>query len=244
MSCFVRVTTTIRIPKGSHAQYSVKVLTQKKKRMDQFFLVLATLLIPTAGAQSPTTQLRFYNSTTELPHDNRIALRGTTVLLECRVTPHQQQIHYQWTCPHPPCDGEYRKVYNNLILIVATAKTGGLYKCTPTPHGSEVSATLVVQTSLTQGTLALYNRSKLLLQNTLITDPQQTPNGLVCTGRSGEAPRFRFDGGATIHGSRQGQSTTVQSSQLNQNGRYVCYDGGREWHFHIYFNNGELHLIY
>ena len=103
------------------------------------------------GAQGPTTQLRFYNSATQLPHNNRIAPRGTTVLLECRVTPHQQQIHYQWTCPHPPCDGEYRKVYNNLILIVATATTGGQYKCTPTPHGNEVSATLTVQTSLSQG---------------------------------------------------------------------------------------------
>ena len=106
-----------------------------------------------AGTRSSTTQLRFYNSTTQLPHNNRIAPRGTTVLLECRVTPHQRhcKIHYSWTCPQPPCDGEYRKVYNNLILIVATATTGGQYTCTPTPHGNEVSATLTVLTSLTQG---------------------------------------------------------------------------------------------
>ena len=103
------------------------------------------------GAQSPTTQLRFHNSTTELPYNNRIVPRGTTVLLECRVTPHQQQIHYNWTCPHPPCDGEYRKVYNNLILIIANTTTGGQYKCTPTPHGKEVSVALIVQTSLPQG---------------------------------------------------------------------------------------------
>ena len=89
------------------------------------------------------------------------------------------------------------------------------------------------------GTLALYNRNKLLLQNTLITDPQQIPNGLVCTiGMSGK-PRFRFEDGTTILGRRQGQSTTVQSSQLNQNGRYVCFEGGREMSFYIYFNNGE-----
>jgi hypothetical protein len=91
----------------------------------------------------------------------------------------------------------------------------------------------------TAGTLTLFNSSKLLLQNTLITDPQQIPNGLVCTtGRDGGA-RFRFEDGTTIHGRRQGQSTTVQSSQLNQNGRYVCSGGGREWPFYIYFNNGE-----
>ena len=93
------------------------------------------------------------------------------------------------------------------------------------------------------GALALYNRSKLLLQNTLITDPQQIPNGLVCTtGRNGGVPRFRFEDGTTIHGRRRGQSTTVQSLQLNQNGRYLCLDGGREWPFYIrfYFNNGEL----
>jgi hypothetical protein len=90
------------------------------------------------------------------------------------------------------------------------------------------------------GTLALYNRSKRLLQNTLITDPKQIPNGLVCTtGRSGGVGRFRFEDGTTILGRRQGQSTTVQSSQLNQNGRYVCFDGGRERSFYIYFNNGE-----
>ena len=90
------------------------------------------------------------------------------------------------------------------------------------------------------GNLALYNRRKRLLQNTLITDPQQIPNGLVCTtSMSGGEARFRFEGGSTIHGRRQGQSTTVQSSQLNQNGRYVCFDGGREWSFHIYFSNGE-----
>ena len=103
------------------------------------------------GAQSPTTQLRFYNSTTQLPYNNRIVPRGTTVLLECRVTPHQQQTHYNWTCPRPPCDGEYRKVYNNLILIVATTTTSGQYKCTPTPHRNQVSATLTIQTSLSQG---------------------------------------------------------------------------------------------
>ena len=111
--------------------------------------IMYVLSIPTE-AQTPTTQLRFYNSTTQLPHNNRIVPRGTTVLLECRVTPHQQQIHYQWTCPHPSCDGEYRKVYNNLILIVATDTTSGRYKCTTTPHGSEVSATLTVRTSLAQ----------------------------------------------------------------------------------------------
>ena len=94
------------------------------------------------------------------------------------------------------------------------------------------------------GALALYNRRKLLLQNTLITDPQQIPNGLVCTtGRSGGVGRFRFEDGTTILGSRQGQSTTVQTSQLNQNGRYVCFDVGREWTFSIYFNNHcELHI--
>ena len=94
------------------------------------------------------------------------------------------------------------------------------------------------------GSLALYNRSKLLLQNTLITDPQQIPNGLVCTTSwgGGEA-RFRFEDGTTILGSRGGQSTTVQSSQLNQNGRYVCYDGGREWPLYIYFNNGEYTIL-
>ena len=107
--------------------------------------------LDSTGAQVLTAQLRFYTSTAQLPHNNRIVPRGTTVLLECRVTPHQQQIHNQWTCPHPPCDGEYRKVYNNLILIVATATTSGQYKCTPTAHGSEVSATLTVQTSLSQG---------------------------------------------------------------------------------------------
>ena len=219
------------------------------------------------GAQSPTTQLIFYNSTTQLPYNNRIVPRGTTVLLECRVTPHQQQIHYQWTCPHPPCDGEYRKVYNNLILIVATPTTSGRYKCTPTPHGNEVSNTLTAQTSFAQGkmptvycietlyhnicppsstsigTLALYNRSKLLLQNTLISDPQQIPNGLVCTTSvSGGLVRFRSEGGTTILGSRQGESTTVESSQLNQNGRYVCFEGKRERPFYIYFNNSELNL--
>ena len=95
------------------------------------------------------------------------------------------------------------------------------------------------------GSLALYNRSKLLLQNTLITDPQQIPNGLVCTtSRSGGLGRFRFEDGTAIHGRRQGQSTTVQRSQLNQNGQYLCFDGGREWSFHIYFNNGEYsHLL-
>jgi hypothetical protein len=116
-----------------------------------FSVLLLAVSTRTTGAQSPTTQLRFYNSTTQLPYNNRIAPRGTTVLLECRVTPHQQQIHYQWTCPHPPCDGEYRKVYNNLILIVATPTTSGRYKCTPTPHGNEVSATLTVQTPLAPG---------------------------------------------------------------------------------------------
>jgi hypothetical protein len=101
-----------------------------------------------------------------------------------------------------------------------------------------------VQKSLPQGTLALYNRnnSKLLLRNTLITDPQKIPNGLVCTtGVSGGVGRLRFEDGTTILGSRQGQSAPVQSSKLNQNGRYVCFDGGREWPFYIYFNNyGEL----
>ena len=93
------------------------------------------------------------------------------------------------------------------------------------------------------GTLALYNKSKLLLRNTLITDPQQIPNGLVCTNSmSGGIGRFRFEGGTAIQGSRQGQSTTVQRSQLNQNGPYVCYDGGREQPFHIYFSNGEYIL--
>ena len=91
------------------------------------------------------------------------------------------------------------------------------------------------------GSLALYNRSKLLIQNTLITDPQQIPNELVCTSEvSGGVGRFRFEDGTITQDRRQGQSTIVQSSQLNQNGRYVCFDGGREWPFHIYFNNGEL----
>ena len=89
------------------------------------------------------------------------------------------------------------------------------------------------------GTLALYSRSKLLLQNTLITDPQQIPNGLVCTSSVSGGARFRFKGGYTILGRRQGQSTTVQSSHLNHNGRYVCFDGRKEWPFYIYFNNGE-----
>ena len=90
------------------------------------------------------------------------------------------------------------------------------------------------------GSLALYNRSKLLLQNTLITDPQQIPNGLVCTTSvSGGLGRFRFEDGTIIHGRRQGQSTTVQSSQLNQNGRYTCFDGGKEQPFYIYFGNCE-----
>ena len=88
------------------------------------------------------------------------------------------------------------------------------------------------------GTLALYNRSKLLLQNTLITDPQQIPNGLVCTTSGDGEVKFRFEDGTTILGSRNGQSTTVQSSQLNQNGRYVCFGGGREFPFYIFFVNG------
>ena len=129
-------------------------------------------------AQGPTTQLRFYNSTTQLPHNNRVVLRGTTVLLECRVTPHQQQIHYQWTCPHPPCDGEHRKVYNNLILIVATPTTGGRYKCTPTPHGNEDSATLTVQTSLTRGKCyTLYNLFPLY--SAILTMRISLPQGLI-----------------------------------------------------------------
>ena len=90
------------------------------------------------------------------------------------------------------------------------------------------------------GILALDNSSKLLLWNTLITDPQEIPNGLVCTtGRDGGWPRFRFEDGTAILGRRQGQSTTVQCSQLNQNGHYVCFEGGREWPFYIYFNNGK-----
>ena len=100
--------------------------------------------------------------------------------------------------------------------------------------------------SSTTGTLALYNRSKLLLQNTLITDPQQIPNGLVCTTSvSGGVGRFRYGDRTTIPGSRGGQSYTVQSSHLNQNGRYVCFDGGRERPFYIYFNNhSEFYMNY
>jgi hypothetical protein len=52
----------------------------------------------------------------------------------------------------------------------------------------------------------------------------------VCTtGVSGGVGRFRLEDGTTILGRRQGQSTTVKSLNLNQNGRYVCYNGGREW---------------
>ena len=94
------------------------------------------------------------------------------------------------------------------------------------------------------GTLALYSRNKLLLQNTLITDPQQIPNGLVCTtGGSGGMPRFKFEDGTTMLNQRHGQSTIVQNSQLNQNGRYVCFDSGKEWPFYIYFNNSEYTLV-
>jgi hypothetical protein len=56
---------------------------------------------------------------------------------------------------------------------------------------------------------------------------------------SGGVGRFRLEDGTTILGRRQGQSTTVKSLNLNQNGRYVCYNGGREWAFYIFFNNGE-----
>ena len=62
---------------------------------------------------------------------------------------------------------------------------------------------------------------------------------MCTTSVSGGVRRFRFEDGTTILGSRGGESYTVQSSQLNQNGQYVCFDGGREWPFHIYFNNGE-----
>ena len=94
------------------------------------------------------------------------------------------------------------------------------------------------------GTLALYNRSKLLLQNTLITDPQQIPNELVCTsGMCGNAPRFRFEDGTTILVSKQGQSVTVQNSHLNQNGRYLCSDDVSEWSFHIFSNGEYIHTV-
>ena len=66
---------------------------------------------------------------------------------------------------------------------------------------------------------------------------------MCTTGVSGGLGRFRFEDGTTILGSRQGQSTTVQSSQLNQNGRYVCFDGGKEWPFYIYFSKGEYTLL-
>ena len=130
--------TNIRLP-SYHVQQCIKMKCTNH------------ITLHSLGAQTPTRQLRLYNSTTQLPHNNRIVPRGTTVLLECRVTPHQQQIHYQWTCPHPPCDREYRKVYNNLILIVATDTTSGRYKCTPNPHENEVSVSLTVQTSLPEG---------------------------------------------------------------------------------------------
>jgi hypothetical protein len=63
----------------------------------------------------------------------------------------------------------------------------------------------------------------------------------VCISREkdDEEGGFRFENGTTILGSRQGRSTTLQSTQLNQNGQYVCSDDVRKWPFHIYFNNGE-----
>ena len=97
----------------------------------------------------------------------------------------------------------------------------------------------------TVDTPALYNKSKLLLPNTLITDPQQIPNGLVCISREkdDEEGGFRFENGTTILGSRQGRSTTLQSTQLNQNGRYVCFDDEREWPLYIYLSNCECTLL-
>ena len=91
------------------------------------------------------------------------------------------------------------------------------------------------------GTVALYNNSKLLLQDTLITDPQQIPNGLTCvTSRSGGSVKFGIGSNKKPVPSRSGQNTTIQSSQLNKNGLYICYDVGEDRNFHIYFDNGEI----
>ena len=90
------------------------------------------------------TTIRLLNSTTQLRLNKPEVPLGTTVVLVCS----EREIHYNWTCPHPPCDGEYRKVYNNLLLIVATPTTSGQYKCTPSPNGNQVSASLTMQTSL------------------------------------------------------------------------------------------------
>ena len=130
----------------------------------------------------------------------------------------------------------------SVTLTVQTSLAPGKWNMSTVYHIQPLCHNICPPSSTTLGSLNVYNSSKLLLQNTLITDPQQIPNGLVCTTSvSGGVPRFRFEDGTTILGRRQGQSTTVQSSQLNQNGRYVCFDGGRERSFYIYFKNGELY---
>ena len=97
------------------------------------------------------------------------------------------------------------------------------------------------------GTLAVYNNSKRLLQNTLITDPRQIPNGLKCfTGRSGSPVNFEFENNTIMNVTSQGQNKTIQNYQLNRNGRYACTKSNLESirPFYIYFNNGECYIEY
>jgi hypothetical protein len=174
--------------------------------------------------------------------------------VECRVTPHQQQIHYQWTCPHPPCDGKYRKVYNNLILIVAeTSALNGKYLCIHTINNkrSEHTFNLRIQSgTVGSDTLVIRQNSKRLLRNTLITDPQQIKQGLGCTtSRSGGKARFRLEDNATeVHLNytkwTEFAVRITHEELVKRNGQYQCIDNRQVVPFNIYLGNGKPYTNY
>ena len=74
-----------------------------------------------AGTQGFVLTLRVYTSKSKA--DIRIFPLGTTVVLKCTASELPPQAQYQWTCPHGPCDNEYRKIYNNVIVLVVTNTT-------------------------------------------------------------------------------------------------------------------------
>ena len=97
--------------------------------------------------------MKIYTSNSEAK-ESKFPL-GTIVVLECAASDVPPQAQYKWTCPHGPCDNEYRKVYNNVIVLVVTntttATSGDKYECilgyeNGTTVGATVTTTLLPQT--------------------------------------------------------------------------------------------------
>ena len=104
-------------------------------------------------AEPQAKEIKVYNSITVV--DIKNFPLGTTVVLECISSELPPQVQYKWTCPHGPCDKEYRKVYNNVIVLVVTntttATSSDRYKCrlgygNGTTFGVTVTTTLLPQT--------------------------------------------------------------------------------------------------